>query len=235
MKGGALMSFPRLISLMIACALCAVLLVGTVSAASDESLTLTSSTVVDGDTNLSVRPVIELEFSGKVDELTLVSQNKDCFHLQDASGAVQSLEVIFPDVQVQTRFMNHVFLRPEKELLPGATYTLTIDQNILDKKGNLLGRSYRMSFTIGTDEVYARGAENENLTSLGKNILTYQTALTPASNADVEPVTEDAGQVSSSDSSTPKALYIAVPALILLLGAVGWWNYRTSRRSSTDA
>lgn len=229
------MSLPRWFSVLLTCVFCAVLSAGTASAVTGETLTLTSSTVVDGDTNLSIHPVIELEFSGKVDDLTILSRNKDCFHLQDASGAVLTLQVLFPDVQVQTRLVNHVFLVPKDVLQPGASYTLTVDRALSDKKERTLDRSYRMTFTTGTDEVYARGAENEDLQNLGEDILVYETASAPAAETAVVTTPGEADAASPSGTSTSKLLRIAIPVLILLLGAVGFWNVRTSRRSSTDA
>ncbi|MBO7689235.1 MAG: hypothetical protein J6T14_00120, partial [Clostridia bacterium] len=86
---------------------------------------LQSSSIVDGDSNISTRPVIELVFSGKVDDITVLSANKDCFHLQDAAGTVQTLEVLFPDTQVQNRYQHHVFLIPSAALAAGQEYTLT--------------------------------------------------------------------------------------------------------------
>lgn len=228
------MSLPKWFSVVVTLFFALVLSTGTALAANEDTISLTSSTVVDGDTNLSVHPVIELEFSGKVDDITIVQQNKDCFHLQDAAGNVLTLQVLFPDVQLQTRFVKHVFLVPAQELAPGASYTLTIDKTLCDKKFHPLDQSYRMTFTTGTDEVYARGAENEDLLSLGEDVLTYETALAPSAAADAAPVSEDTASEAKTQPSTSKLLPIAIGALILLLGAVGFWNYRSSRRASTD-
>ena len=229
------MSLPKWCSILLSCVFCVVLSAGTAFAAGDEALTLTSSTVVDGDTNLSVHPVIELQFSGKVDDITVLSQNKDCFHLQDENGSVLTLQVLFPDVQVQTRLVNHVFLVPKDSLQPGASYTLTIDRSLMDKKEHTLDRSYQIGFTTGTDEVYARGGENDELIGLGEDILSYETALAPPSASVAADTSADASTDAATETSSQTLLRIAIPALILLLGAVGFWNWRSSRRSSTDA
>lgn len=228
------MSLPKWFSVLLSSVFCVVLSAGTAFAAGNETLTLTSSTVVDGDTNLSVHPIIELQFSGKVDDITVLSQNKNCFHLQDETGAVLTLQVLFPDVQVQTRLVNHVFLIPKDGLQPGASYTLTIDRSLVDKKEHTLDRSYRITFTTGTDEIYTRGAENEDLMGLGEDILSYETALAPIADVPTESLSE---KKTSKDAevSTSKLLGVAIPALILLLGAVGFWNWRSSRPSSTDS
>lgn len=228
------MSLPKWVSYLLTVMLCLGVSVIPASAENNEPLSLTSSTVVDGDTNLSIHPVIELQFSGKVDDLTVVSQNKDCFHLQDTTGMVVPLQVIFPDVQVQTRLVNHIFLVPAQELLPGATYTLTIDSTLSDKKSHTLVQSYPITFTTGTDELYARGAENEDLLSLGEDIITYESALAPAIHSVSATTTVATGSETSSRSSSSKLLYAAIAALILLLGGVGLWNWKSSR-SSIDA
>ncbi len=228
------MSIRKWISYFMTMVVFLIFSVGSASAANGDNLTLTSSTVVDGDTNLSIRPIIELQFSGKVDDITILEHNKDCFHLQDANGNVLTLNVLFPDVQLQTRYVKHIFLTPEADLIPGASYTLTIDQTLSDKKLHPLDQSYRITFTTGTDEVYARGAENEDLLSLGDDVLLYQTALAPLVEDDASLASEDTIDQSTTESSSSRRMPIVITALIFLLGGVGFWNYRTSHRASTD-
>ena len=201
----------------------------------DEPLTLQSSSVVDGDTNISIHPVIELVFTGKMDDILVLPNNKDCFHLQNAAGEVKSLTVLFPDTQVQSAFRNHAFLVPEAELAPGETYTLTIDSRLQDKKDNLLGQTLQIQFTTATDETFARLKENDDLIKLGDNVLSYSTALAPAASSDAatDQSAEEAEQDNTSGGpSTQTIVGIAVPVLVILLALVFYSNWKKTRQQS---
>lgn len=231
------MALRKLLSLLIA--LVMILSLSAISAFAEEGdrpFVLESSSVVDGDMDISVHPVIELVFSKKVDDISVLSQNKDRFHLQDSAGTVVPLSVLFPDTQVQNRFVNHVFLVPEADLAAGAVYTLTIDRGIADKKENVLSQSYVIHFTTATDEAFAKLQVNEDLTSLGDDVLTYQTALPPAAGA--ADTTEPAASVedtASEDTDVRTVILIAVPLLLALLGFVFFRSLKASKRdSATD-
>ena len=203
----------------------------------DEPLTLQSSSVVDGDTNISIHPVIELVFTGKMDDILVLPNNKDCFHLQNGSGDVQPLSVLFPDTQVQSAFRNHAFVIPENALSPGESYTLTIDSRLQDKKDNLLGQTLQFHFTTATDETFARLKENDDLIRLGDDVLSYSTALAPAASADVgaEQSTEEAGQDNTSGGpSTQTIVGIAVPVLVILLALVFYSNWKKTRQQPDE-
>lgn len=204
----------------------------------EEGLTLQSSSVVDGDRNVSVRPVIELVFSGKVDDILVLALNKDCFHLQSGAGDVLALQVLFPDTQVQNRFQRHVFLTPESALEPEQSYTLTIDRTLADKKGHTLVSSYQIRFTTADDEAFATLKENEDLIALGDNTLAYSTALLPnaADAAEAGPAdnsAENAGQ-NGDGPSVQTIIRVAVPVLLLVLAAVFYSNWKKTHGTTTE-
>lgn len=232
------MAFRKLLSLVLSIFMIGALSLLPCMAENDEPLTLRSSTVVDGDTDLSVRPVIELQFSKKIADILILEHNKDCFHLQDASGAVVPLTVLFPDTQLQSRYVYQVFLMPEQDLAPGAAYTLTVDDQLIDKKENTLDRAYTIGFTTATDETFATAKENEDLMALEGNLLEYQTALPPAagSAADASPTASaDAEQQAGEDTSVRTVIFIAVPLLLALLGFVFYRNLKASKQGSSTA
>ena len=205
--------------------------------AKGEANTLQSSSIVDGDSNISTQPVIELVFSGKVDDITVLAANKDCFHLQNAAGDVQALEVLFPDTQVQNRFQNHVFLVPAAALAAGQEYTLTIDGSVADKKGHTLGQSLQIRFTTATDETYAVMKENEDLLSLGEDVLSYSTSLPPSGNvgtADDTQIVSDADASAASGPSVRTIILVAVPVLLFLLAGMFYANWKKAREGQSE-
>lgn len=199
---------------------------------------LQSSSIVDGDSNISTQPVIELVFSSKVDDITVLSANKDCFHLQDTAGTVQTLEVLFPDTQVQNRYQHHVFLIPSAALAAGQEYTLTIDAGVADKKGHTMGQSLQINFTTATDETYAVMKENEDLLALGADVLTYNTSLPPSGNVSSSDAAQSASDTDASSTSGPSARTIilaAVPVLLLLLAGMFCANWKKSKEGQSES
>lgn len=232
------MALHKLLSLILSVLMFGALSLFPCMAENDEPLTLQSSSVVDGDTDLSVRPVLELQFSKKIADILILEHNKDCFHLQDASGAVVPLTVLFPDTQLQSRYVYQVFLMPDQDLQPGAAYTLTVDDQLIDKKENTLDRAYTIGFTTATDETFAKAKENEDLMALEGNLLEYQTALPPAagSAADASPTdSADASQPASDEVPVRTVILIAVPLLLALLGFVFYRNLKSSKQDSSTA
>ena len=198
---------------------------------------LKSSSIVDGDSNISTRPVIELVFSGKVDDITVLAANKDCFHLQNAAGEVQALEVLFPDTQVQNRFQHHVFLVPAAVLSAGQEYTLTIDGSVADKKGHTMGQSLQIRFTTATDETYAVMKENEDLLSLGADVLSYSTSLPPSGNVSSAEAAQNASDADASSANGPSArtiILVAVPVLLLLLAGMFYANWKKAKQVQSE-
>ena len=49
-------------------------------------LTLVSSSVKDGDTGVPLDPVIQLDFNKNVSNITVLANNKKCFHLTEEGG-----------------------------------------------------------------------------------------------------------------------------------------------------
>ena len=205
--------------------------------AKGEANTLQSSSIVDGDSNISTQPVIELVFTGKVDDITVLTSNKDCFHLQDAAGNVQALEVLFPDTQVQNRFLNHVFLVPSAALAAGQEYTLTIDGAVADKKGHMLGQSLQIRFATATDETYAVMKDNADLLSLGEDVLSYSTSLPPSENIDTAAEAQSDADANTSAASGPSVrtiILVAVPVLLLLLAGMFYANWKKAKEGQSE-
>lgn len=196
-------------------------------------LSLQSSSVAAGDANVSVNAVIELKFTDKVDEITDVEYNKDCIHLTKDSGEVVPLNVIFPDTQLQQGYQKHIFVTPQNALSPSTGYTLTIDQNLRNKHGTPLDRSYQIRFTTAAAEADAVGASNDDLKALGDNILTYSSA-EPTTNAGSNESSTTAAAVTDDAAAEQKTIHtvtaVLVPVLLVLVVVVFVLSLRRSRK-----
>jgi len=138
------------------------------------ALTLVSSSVADGDTNVPLDPVIQLNFNKNVVNITVLDNNTKCFHLIDKSGAAVPIKLIFPDDQMQTTYKRNVFIIPKANLQMNAKYELVVDSILRAKNGTGIDNAHTITFTTGAA---ATGEQNEALLKLGDNIIEYTTAL----------------------------------------------------------
>ena len=146
-------------------------------AAGDGEFSLKSSTVVDGDSNVPLNVVIQLDFTGNVDDITVLPYNRNCFHLLDSNGQPVEILTIFPDTQMQDNYKEQVFITPHESLVPGSSYTLVIDKTLVTKKEMKLDRQYQIHFSTTADTTYIEPVLPQALDDLKDNYLTYEGAL----------------------------------------------------------
>lgn len=204
--------------------------------AREQVLALESASVVDGDSNISIHVVLELTFTGKVDELEVLEHNKDCLHLTDNSGNSVPIRIWFPDTQVQKTFRNQIFVSPQQALAPSAAYTLTVDAALLNKDGATLGETKQIRFTTAAEEADAKGAQNGDLSLLGDNILSYETATPPAAAVSVSTEDTSADQTTGEDSGTNvhTLVRILIPVLLLAVLLVFGLSLHSARRKMSE-
>ncbi len=140
----------------------------------DIALTLVSSTIEDGDTNVPLEPVLQLNFNKNVVNISVLEKNSKCFHLVDAGGTPVPINIIFPDDQMQTTYKRNVFILPQENLDTNSRYELAVDSILRAKNGSIIDNAHTIIFTTG---VAATGGQNEALLELGDNIIEYNTAL----------------------------------------------------------
>lgn len=140
----------------------------------DEVLTLTYSSIENGDLNVALDVTIQLDFNKNVCNIGIQPYNKECFHLSDSNGNIVPIYVIFPDDQVQQTYKRQVFIRPIENLAESTEYKLSIDSTLLAKNGTYIDNAHIIRFSTGkhtTNDLCAA------LDELGDNIMTYETAL----------------------------------------------------------
>ena len=138
------------------------------------ALTLVSSSVADGDTNVPLDPVIQLDFNKNVVNIAVLENNSTCFHLIDKNGAPVSIKLIFPDDQIQRDYRRNVFIIPTENLQTNSQYELVVDSVLRAKNGTNIDNAHTITFKTGVE---ATGGQNEALLKLGDNFIAYNNAL----------------------------------------------------------
>lgn len=140
----------------------------------DIALTLVSSSVADGDTNVPIDPVIQLNFNKNVVNIAVLENNSNCFHLIDESDAPVPINLIFPDDQMQSTCKRNVFIIPRENLQTNSQYELVVDSILRAKNGTSIDNAHIITFKTGAE---ATGGQNEVLLKLGDDIIEYTNAL----------------------------------------------------------
>lgn len=180
----------------------------------DIALTLVSSSVTDGQTDVAVNETIELDFNKNICNITVLADNKKCFHLTDASGGAVAIKLIFPDDQVQHDYKKQVFIIPQEDLDSNTLYKVAVDSTLRAKNGTTIDNAHTFTFTTGTSRT---DQENKILKKLDDNIVTYETAYgetadsIPVDKSGLDDVSEEQGP------DTGSIARIAAIALILVI------------------
>ena len=180
----------------------------------DIPLLLKKCSVATNAEDIPVDKTIQLTFNKNVCDITVLSNNRKCFHLIDETGTSVPVRIIFPDTQLQQDYKRQVFLIPLTDLQSYADYTVTVDSSLSAKNGKQLDKDYSFRFTTGSQH---DTTENPILKVLGENIVTYQSSgseeegnAAPASRTGLDPVPDSR----VSDSS---ALSVIILIVILLM------------------
>ena len=178
----------------------------------DIPLTLISSSVKNGDSNVTLNETIQLDFNKNICNVTVLANNKLCFHLTDADGNAVSIKLIFPDNQVQSEYRKQVFIQPAEDLKPETSYRIAVDNTVMAKNGTVIDNAHTISFTTGT---HRTDEENKILKDLGDYIITYETA--SGENANSVPVNKDGLDDVSEESGPDMASIARIAAVVLII------------------
>lgn len=183
----------------------------------DIPLTLERASIANGQKDVAVNETIQLNFNKNICNVTVLANNKKCFHLTDADGKAAAIRLIFPDNQVQKDYRHEVFIQPAEDLSPNTTYRLSVDRTLQAKNGTTIDNAYVLTFTTGTRRT---AEENKILTKLGDFVVTYETAY--GETADSVPVNKS-GLDDVSQAQEPDTGSIArIAAIILILCVVAF-------------
>ena len=177
----------------------------------DVALTLVSSTVADNATDVALNETIQLTFNKNICNITILPNNKKCFHLTDENGEAVAIKLTFPDNQVQREFRHQVFIQPKENLEPDSTYRISVDKTLTAKNGTFIDNAHTITFTTGNS---VTDVENSILKELGDFVVTYETAY--GETADSVPV-DVSGLDDVSEDNGPDTGSIAKIAVIVLV------------------
>lgn len=180
-------------------------------------LTLVRSSVSNGDSNVETNPTIQLDFNKNICNVTVLSNNKKCFHLTDENGQAVAIRLIFPDNQVQRDYKQQVFLQPVKDLNKNASYKVSVDSTVTAKNGTSIDNAHTFTFTTGNVRT---DRENKILKKLGENIITYETAY--GETADSIPVDKSGLDDPSQEEKADVGVIARIAAAILIALAVAF-------------
>ncbi len=175
-------------------------------------LTLKSTSIADGASNVSRNETIQLNFNKNICNITVLANNKKCFHLTDSEGNTAAIRLIFPDNQVQKEYRREVFIQPVKPLKKNTEYKVAVDSTLQAKNGTVIDNAYNITFTTGSKKT---SQENKILKKLGQNIITYETAY--GETADSVPVDKSGLDQVSQDQPRDTAGMARIAAVIFAL------------------
>ena len=183
----------------------------------DISLTLTETSVKDGDSDVPVNVTIQLDFNKNVCNITVLPNNKMCFHLTDASGEAVPIQLIFPDDQIQHDYKKQVFIIPQEDLAENTRYKVSVDSTLMAKNGTTIDNAHTFTFTTGTRR---SDDENQVLKKLADNIMVYETAY--GETADSVPVDKSGLDDISQDQGPDTGSIARIAAMILILTVIAF-------------
>lgn len=178
----------------------------------DIPLTLESTSIADGTTGVAINETIQLNFNKNICNVTVLSNNKKCFHLTDANGEAVPIKLIFPDNQVQKDYRREVFIQPAEELKKNASYKVSVDSTLKAKNGTTIDNAYVFTFTTGSSRT---NKENKILQKLGDFVITYETAY--GETADSVPVNKEGLDDVSQEQGPDTGSIAKIAAVVLIL------------------
>lgn len=179
--------------------------------------TLEKSSIADNASGVPLNPTIQLDFNKNICNVTVLANNKKCFHLTDADGNAVAIKLIFPDDQVQQDYKKQAFLIPLEDLKPNASYQVAVDSTLRAKNGTLIDNAHTFGFTTGTKRTKEK---NQALKKLGENIVTYETSYSPT--ADSVPVNKAGLDDEDQEQKLDTGFMARIAAIALLLTVIAF-------------
>lgn len=103
----------------------------------------------NGETNVSLTPIIQCKFSHNVAHTSVQRRNKTLFSVQKKDGTPVAAEVYMVDAQIEFSKRQYAYLIPKAPLAPHTTYVVHVAEGVQAKNGMATERAQSFSFTTG--------------------------------------------------------------------------------------
>ncbi|MCI9598513.1 MAG: hypothetical protein HFE75_14740 [Firmicutes bacterium] len=186
----------------------------------DIALTLESASISDGAADVPTDHTFQLNFNKNICNVTVLPNNKKCFHLTDVDGNAVPIQLVFPDNQVQKTYRREAFIKPVNVLKPDSTYRLSVDRTLQAKNGTVIDNAHTLTFTTGSRKAKE---ENKILKKLGENVITYETAYGETADSvpvDLSGLDQDSGEAGPDTDSIAKLAAMILVTLVLLFTVI---------------
>ena len=180
---------------------------------SDIPLTLLSSVPGDSASDVLLDTTIELYFNKNICNVSVLENNRTCFHLTSEAGEVIPVTLTFPDDQVQQTYKRDVFLTPKESLQPDTRYRVAVDRTLTAKNGTTIDNAHVFEFVTGEGTGAELPAELAALGELG--IRTFDSAL-PETEDSVPLPQESVTQAAGSEPAGGQTSSFCTLVIILL-------------------
>lgn len=207
----------------------------------DKPLTLVSSSIANGQKDVSISPRITLEFNKNVVNMSVASNNKSCFSMSSESGEAVAVTAEMGDDQVDPTVKRIITVVPQSNLKSGVKYTLTISGKLKAKNGTTVGQATSISFTTAgvkesqaptENKVAVKEISGEEKTETEKINLTTDQAIKETTEDSIEDTDENDLQldnvkeqkVQNKDSNIGLKVFFAALIIIgiALIGVIVW-------------
>ena len=109
-------------------------------------LTLVSSSLADGQKDVSLSPQMILTFSKNVVNMSVKDNNQNCFTLSSANGTQIPVKATMADDQMEPEKKQIIVVSPATKLSPGTQYILKILPGLTSKSGVTMGQTVSINF-----------------------------------------------------------------------------------------
>lgn len=112
-----------------------------------EVLELVESTPKNNQQGVKLDSEIKLVFNKNIVNMAVKDNNLKCFSLKDSNNQTISIDVIFPDDQVEPDRKREVVLKPHEALKENMSYRVEITKKLQAKNGISLTKDLSFSFS----------------------------------------------------------------------------------------
>lgn len=106
----------------------------------------------DGETGISLNPIIQCKFSHNVAHIQVQKRNKTLFSLSKEDGTDVPVRTFTVDAQIEFDKRQYIYLSPNDPLEENTKYIVTVKEGVQAKNGMATDKEHRFSFMTGSSQ-----------------------------------------------------------------------------------